>query len=200
MEEEAWMPLDVVVQCQVFVMAGYSLHSQWRNLTDLQRCRCKLNLKLCIIILHIGFHFFAHTHAHKQNLLLYATLRQSVIFEDPAGLKGPGASLVWGGGKSVLQVGLGIQKINCRSWDLVLTRRTESTNESEKKIKAGFYNSKAKTEKPDIWTNISVATDQDGKERDFAVTNVQSTDRQHAHMGHFCSISVSLAPVTISVP
>lgn len=148
---------------------------------DLERCRFTLNLKLCIITLYIGFHLSAH----KQNLLFYATLRQSVIFEDPAGLKGPDASLVWGGGKSVLQLGLGSKKINCGSWDLVLTRRTESTNESEKKIKAGFYSRKAKTEKPDIWTNISVATDQDEKERDFAVTNVQSIDRQHALMGHF---------------
>lgn len=47
-------------------------------------------------------------------------------------------------------MGAGSQKINCGFQDLELTRRMESTNEADKKIKVDFYNLKAKQGKSDM--------------------------------------------------
>ena len=41
----------------------------------------------------------------------------------------------------------------------------KSTNEVEKKIKAGHYDTKAKQGKSDIWTNFSVVKDKGGNKQ-----------------------------------
>lgn len=73
---------------------------------------------------------------------------------------------------TLLQMGVGVQKIYYESWDLGSTIQKDGLKWVGQKMNAGDYNTKAKQGKHAIWSYFSVVTDKDGNQQDL-VRNVQ---------------------------